>query len=268
MFEEPFDAYLGYLLQLTLDLSSLDAEFERRLQTFAPAITINSASRWTLWVSRDIRQLFDQQKALLMPTRTHSAFVEFLIAFRMYLESKGCLTPFYRTKSQYSITSRPPCPPPLQIHSSARTLGHDSPSMTRNYPLMSPSEMIDDSLSYVPRSVNQWMQNFPPMYYPDSSINDQFGDSFTSLESKSSYFNHGWQSENEEYKLYDPDAYFCHPSKQLITGYSNLTLNSVHSSFEGLEMFDAPPMELLSPDVVAAAKLVSGGREEQNAAIF
>ena len=113
MFEEPFDAYLGYLLQLTKDIVPTDKDLEIALTCYSPKLVSNNSSRWTLWVSMDIRSQFDQQKGLLMPNRTHGSFVEFLISYRNYLESRGELPPFFAVKKPYSKSSTSNSLPPM-----------------------------------------------------------------------------------------------------------------------------------------------------------
>lgn len=110
MFHEPFDAYLGYLLENTLDLKEIDINLEHRLKGFTSYPSTASSARWTLWVSREIRQLFDQQKSNLAPLRTHGAFVELLLAYRNYLESIGSLPKFVASRRHYGQERAPTIP--------------------------------------------------------------------------------------------------------------------------------------------------------------
>ncbi|KAI8897762.1 hypothetical protein BC833DRAFT_565533 [Globomyces pollinis-pini] len=96
-FSEPYDAYLGYLLDLTKDMTAFYPGTEQRTKEFAGPAT-NSSQRWTLWVSKEIRQLFDQQKSILAPTRTHGAFVELLLVVRKMLQEENRLPPFNYSK--------------------------------------------------------------------------------------------------------------------------------------------------------------------------
>jgi hypothetical protein len=101
MFLEPYDAYLGYLLELTMNLKQFDPILEARLKDYSLFAGGSSSNRWTLWVSKDIRQLFDQQKNILAPLKTHGAFVELLLTNKQLLESRNMLPPFVYTKKSY-----------------------------------------------------------------------------------------------------------------------------------------------------------------------
>jgi hypothetical protein len=66
-FEEPYDAFLGFLLEISRDQPSFDRfQFELK-DSKAP----QGQNRWTVWVSRDIRDRFNQRKAVLASTKTH-----------------------------------------------------------------------------------------------------------------------------------------------------------------------------------------------------
>jgi hypothetical protein len=102
-FMEPYDAYLAYLLELTKGLTSFDSNMDQRLRDNLVCPTLSN-QRWTLWVSRDIRSLFDQQKQILAPTRTHGCFVELLLVYRNHLESQNKLPVFVNTKRGFSTS--------------------------------------------------------------------------------------------------------------------------------------------------------------------
>lgn len=102
MFEEPFDAYLLYLLNLTASLTSFDALTNACYET-SYNLTPVTTSRWTLWISREIRTLFDDRKSILAPTKSHGGFVEILISYRNQLKKRGEL-PYFGSQSLSSIT--------------------------------------------------------------------------------------------------------------------------------------------------------------------
>lgn len=92
---EPFDAYLKYLLVLTVQLKKCDLD---QIQFGEHALNFDYSgsknSRWTLWVSKQVRELFDDRKNELCPEKTHGNFVELLFCIRNYLESKNQLLKF------------------------------------------------------------------------------------------------------------------------------------------------------------------------------
>jgi len=92
-FQDPFDAYLAYLLSISNHLTTpFDESWNRKL--FDAPRASGSSSRWTLWVSKEIRKQFDNRKRLLCPNKTHGGFVELLLLYRNYLESIGQLPLF------------------------------------------------------------------------------------------------------------------------------------------------------------------------------
>ena len=53
-----------------------------------------SSARWTLWVSKDIRDRFDERKLILAPSKTHGGFVELMLLYRNKLAESGQLPVF------------------------------------------------------------------------------------------------------------------------------------------------------------------------------
>ncbi len=73
------------------------SDFSAQLDDQSPLLPSNgqnSANRWTLWVGKDIRDRFDERKALLAPAKTHGGFVEMMLRFKVYLAEQGSLPVF------------------------------------------------------------------------------------------------------------------------------------------------------------------------------
>lgn len=89
-FNEPYDQYLLYLLNLSGDLVTFDP-----LHVDPKTTKISTGqSRWTVWVSREIRDRFNVRKNVLAPNKTHGQFVELLLAFKESLVEKNFNVPF------------------------------------------------------------------------------------------------------------------------------------------------------------------------------
>ncbi|KAJ3256705.1 hypothetical protein HK103_005200 [Boothiomyces macroporosus] len=165
-FMEPFDDYLGYLLQLTSNLTAFDPNLCRE---DAP-VPCSGSNRWTLWVSKEIRQQFDKQKAILAPLRTHGAFIELLLAYRNYLEQQGTLPVFTHSKTSHhrSSTSHPYYSQqsvaripsysqqwPVQHSSSIPNMFPITHVKQEQYPEMNYMYFVDDRLdSAIPKTVH------------------------------------------------------------------------------------------------------------------
>ena len=99
-----------------------DFDLERDFKPYAPKLVTNNSNRWTLWVSMDVRCFFDQQKNKLLPACTHGVFVEFLLSYRNYLDSRGELPPFFgHKKHPYSKSSTSNSLPPMLSSSGTLT---------------------------------------------------------------------------------------------------------------------------------------------------
>lgn len=115
LFQEPFDAYLYYLLSIS---STLTVPFDHSLEQKVPELTKNSpasATRWTLWVPRDVRVQFDDRKLVLCPAKSHGGFVEMLLVYRNFLAASGTLPPF--SKDSISFLSSPSSSPAFDFSS-------------------------------------------------------------------------------------------------------------------------------------------------------
>nr|KAJ3418190.1 hypothetical protein HK105_000218 [Polyrhizophydium stewartii] len=79
-FEAPFDRYLWSLLVETAHLAALPdmTAHEQRIRAVSGSIK----SRWTLWVSRHVRDVFYERKQALAPSLTHGQFVEALLILK------------------------------------------------------------------------------------------------------------------------------------------------------------------------------------------
>ncbi|KAJ3271487.1 hypothetical protein HDV01_006617 [Terramyces sp. JEL0728] len=163
-FMEPFDDYLGYLLQLTSNLTAFDPNLCRE---DAP-VPCSGSNRWTLWVSKEIRQQFDKQKAILAPLRTHGAFIELLLAYRNYLDQQGTLPVFTHSKTSHhrNSTSHPYYPHqsvarmPSYSHNWAAQHSSSIPNMfnqikAERYPEMNYMYYVDERLdSAIPKTIH------------------------------------------------------------------------------------------------------------------
>ena len=94
LFQEPFDAYLVYLLQLVSEVNPKKLDLEKQIEPFAPSFERENTVRWTLWVSSDVRRLFEHQMSRIFDVHTHNGFVLFLLGYRNYLASIGKLPAF------------------------------------------------------------------------------------------------------------------------------------------------------------------------------
>jgi hypothetical protein len=126
---EPFDAYLKYLLDLTVHLKESDL-FQFELDENAPPNFdyIGAKNfRWTLWVSKQVRDLFDDRKTALSPEKTHAGFIELLFSIRNYLDSKNQLAKFVFVKT---------CPTNFFDITSSSTTNYQ-PQLAQNRPSIS-----------------------------------------------------------------------------------------------------------------------------------
>ena len=94
LLQEPFDAYLVYLLQLVSKINPRKLDLEKQIEPFAPSFERENTARWTLWVSSDVRRLFEHQMSRIFDVHTHNGFVLFLLGYRNYLASIGQLPAF------------------------------------------------------------------------------------------------------------------------------------------------------------------------------
>jgi hypothetical protein len=172
LFQEPYDAYLGYLLKLTLNLSEFDPLLEAKQKEFSLFVGSSSSNRWTLWVSKDIRQLFDQQKSLLASSKTHGAFVELLLIHKQLLESAGLLIPFQYNKKQFdtksdrhdmSMQSAYSLTPVTPHFMGFQQFNHFNSQLTLSSDMGSSVDMLQDPLLLTPNDsmASMFLDNYP-----------------------------------------------------------------------------------------------------------
>ncbi len=80
--------------------SHLSAPFDTSLEELLSELPPCSGtpSRWTLWVSGEIRHWFDERKEALAPGKTHGVFVELLLVYRNKMARNGILPLFVPQK--------------------------------------------------------------------------------------------------------------------------------------------------------------------------
>ncbi|KAJ3353515.1 hypothetical protein HDU91_005885 [Kappamyces sp. JEL0680] len=270
LFEEPFDAYLYYLLDISAALTGpFDTKLEDRLSELPPN-SQGSSSRWTLWVSKGIRELFDERKLVLAPAKTHGGFVEMLLVYRNQLADNGELPPF--VKDGHSLSKK--------SSQTSSTIGINSdvfsPGLASPF-LFSPFQ--DDVFTF--GSTMTLMDNIPTHVHPElifgqdsSSLLQSYGmDSQSSgntsvsvkrvVRKKPSLSVHTARDqgpyENAKKSRYTlsskpPLAPFGHPGYQSAT-----TMTNLNEDLNGLHIMFSPPVEsfpmLPSADIMEATKL-------------
>ena len=80
-FEKPYEQYLEWLLQVSI-MRQESFGFEWRSETR----TSRKEKRWTLWMSVDLKRLYDERKATLAPDMSHG---EFVVALLNYCQPLG-----------------------------------------------------------------------------------------------------------------------------------------------------------------------------------
>ena len=200
------------------------------LSKFAPKITGVNSNRWTLWVSMDIRCQFDQQKALLMPSRTHGSFVEFLLSYRNFLDSKGELPPFFCIKKPYSKSSTSNSLPPMISSSGTLNSSSENANQSTHCWSYSSPELRPEPKVYPSPLIMATSWDSPYLTTPRTSTN-------VALFDGAIYDNSQLQFEPEYYLA--SDGSFYHSSQ--------------YSLYQEPEYYT--PHEMVSPDVVAAVSI-------------
>jgi hypothetical protein len=80
-FEKPYEQYLEWLLQVSI-MRQESFGFGWRSETR----TSRKEKRWTLWMSVDLKRLYDERKATLAPDMSHG---EFVVALLNYCQPLG-----------------------------------------------------------------------------------------------------------------------------------------------------------------------------------
>ncbi|KAI8911028.1 hypothetical protein EDD86DRAFT_204238 [Gorgonomyces haynaldii] len=161
-FEEPYDAYLNHLLELSKDLTTFEP-----LQIDGKASkTTAGQNRWTVWVSREIRDRFAMRKQVLAPSKTHGQFIELLLLYKESLVEKGYPVSFH---SQNEWTNQSPMMrdrPNLEIRTSSNPFPSPNLDHRRSSPdIYSASPRSFDGISpvYQGRSYPMTMHRSRPM---------------------------------------------------------------------------------------------------------
>jgi len=257
IFEEPYDAYLQYLLSLADHYNtSIEDRFEESLAKL-PKNFQGSTSRWTLWVSKDIRQLFDERKAVLAPNKTHGGFVEVLLAHRLALAESGQLIPFEKERFASDAMKKP------STKQAKKPFGSDvTMSISQNMFALNPNYTL---LNLFPSN-----QIGTDLVFGQDSSQDSFGErsafSLNSFDSQGSVLPKKL-SRNVDLTIqtgddlrakrlrytYEKAAPYPTPSPYLNHA---TTLNNLNDELNGLNMFYAPTEECFpSPDIYEATKL-------------
>jgi hypothetical protein len=264
MFLEPYDAYLGYLLELTMNLKQFDPILEARLKDYSLFAGGSSSNRWTLWVSKDIRQLFDQQKNILAPLKTHGAFVEMLLTNKQLLESQNMLPPFIYTKKSYqdnrseisqrqelstSIqTTFPILSPvsPISPHFPFPQFNHFNSQLTLSSEMGSSGDMFQDPL--VTQSMDTLGHAFYEQYPNNISVETIPQGNVDSL----LYQHHA------QYDVAKPSGYAYATAQQQRLHTPRIVTN-LNMDLDALKLWTpvSPDQELPSPDVLQATNFAS-----------
>ncbi|KAL5036064.1 hypothetical protein RTP6_003667 [Batrachochytrium dendrobatidis] len=104
-FKEPCDIFLLNLLQTSMHIKTLPDmdNYTKRIHSMAG----RGGQRWTLWLSRDLRDLFVQRKEEIGSRYTHAEFIELLIVLKELIESETPLAPSTNLSNQQLLISTP-----------------------------------------------------------------------------------------------------------------------------------------------------------------